>query len=116
MIDRATGELLSAENYVHISWAERVDLETGRPVETDNGYKDGGVYQFPSPMGGHNWQPMCFHQETGYLYIPARELAMIFRHDDAFQYNPNFWNVGMKVMKDVTVPAWVNGRGLPGPR
>ena len=33
VIDRASGELLSAKNYVPINWATHVDLETGRPVE-----------------------------------------------------------------------------------
>ena len=33
VLDRATGELLSAKNYVPITWATHVDLETGRPVE-----------------------------------------------------------------------------------
>jgi quinohemoprotein ethanol dehydrogenase len=108
VLDRTTGKLISAENYVHVSWAEKIDLQTGRPVETYNSYKDGPVYQFPSPMGGHNWQPMCFHPKTGYVYIPARELAMMYRGDDEFVYNPKFWNVGMDVMKDVTVPAWLS--------
>ena len=31
-LDRATGEVLVAEPYVHVNWAKRVDLETGRPV------------------------------------------------------------------------------------
>ncbi len=108
VLDRASGELLSAENYVHVSWAKSIDLKTGRPVETDNSYKTSPVYQFPSPMGGHNWQPMCFHPGTGYVYIPARELAMIYRQDDTFEFNPKFWNVGMDVMKDLTVPAWLD--------
>jgi PQQ-dependent dehydrogenase (methanol/ethanol family) len=107
VLDRRDGRLISAKNYVHVSWAKEIDLKTGRPVQTDNSYKDHGVYQFPSPMGGHNWQPMCFHPDTGYVYIPARELAMIYRQDKGFEYNPNFWNVGMEVMKDVTVPAWM---------
>ena len=108
VLDRASGELLSAENYVHVSWATGIDLKTGRPIETDNSYKTSPVYQFPSPMGGHNWQPMCFHPGTGYVYIPARELAMIYRQDETFEYNPKFWNVGMDVMKDLTVPAWLD--------
>lgn len=108
VIDRATGELLSAKNYVHVSWAKEIDLKTGKPVQTNNSYKDSPVYQFPSPMGGHNWQPMCFHPNTGYVYIPARELAMVYRQDKTFKYNPKFWNVGMDVMKDVTVPAWLD--------
>ena len=33
VLDRETGELISAENYVPTNWATHVDLETGRPVE-----------------------------------------------------------------------------------
>ena len=34
VLDRADGTLLSAEKFVeHTNWAERIDLETGRPVE-----------------------------------------------------------------------------------
>lgn len=34
VLDRATGELLSAEPYVPVNWASHVYPETGRPVET----------------------------------------------------------------------------------
>ena len=108
VLDRETGELLSAENYVPVSWAEGIDMQTGRPIETDNDYADGPVYQFPSPMGGHNWQPMCYSRDTGYVYIPARQLAMIYRAEEGFEYQPEFWNVGMDVMKDITVPPWMD--------
>lgn len=108
VIDRETGELLSADNYVPVSWAEGVDLQTGRPIETDNDYLDGAVYQFPSPMGGHNWQPMCYSPQTGYVYIPTRQLAMIYRQDADFEYDPENWNVGMDVAKDFTVPPWLD--------
>ncbi|TFG93748.1 MAG: PQQ-dependent dehydrogenase, methanol/ethanol family, partial [Myxococcales bacterium] len=33
VLDRETGELLSAQNYVPVTWAEGVDLTTGRPIE-----------------------------------------------------------------------------------
>ena len=33
VLDRATGELLSAENYIDINWATHVDMASGRPVE-----------------------------------------------------------------------------------
>ena len=33
VIDRATGELLSADKYVEVNWASHVDMKTGRPVE-----------------------------------------------------------------------------------
>ena len=34
VIDRLTGELLSAQPYATVTWATHVDLKTGRPVET----------------------------------------------------------------------------------
>ena len=34
ILDRATGELLSAEKYGTANWASHVDMATGRPVET----------------------------------------------------------------------------------
>ena len=33
VLDRATGKVISAEKFVRVTWAERVDLATGRPVE-----------------------------------------------------------------------------------
>ena len=33
VLDRQTGELLSAEAYATMTWASHVDMETGRPVE-----------------------------------------------------------------------------------
>ena len=34
VLDRVTGELLSAEKFAPVTWASHVDLKTGRPVET----------------------------------------------------------------------------------
>jgi glucose dehydrogenase len=33
VLDAATGELLSAENFMPTNWATHIDLKTGRPVE-----------------------------------------------------------------------------------
>jgi len=108
VLDRETGEFISADNYVPVTWATHVDPETGRPVQTNNDYDSKPVFQFPSPLGGHNWQPMCFHQETGYVYIPSREMGMLYSHDENFEYHPGTWNVGLPVMKDMQVPTWVD--------
>jgi len=79
VLDRATGELLSAEKYVQVTWADRVDLKTGRPVEAANAdYRKGRALLFPSPYGGHNWQPMAFSPASGLVYIPARELGWVW--------------------------------------
>ncbi len=78
IIDRKSGELLSAENFVPVSWASHVDMKTGRPVEAADArtyrYSSNGKgYIQPSPMGGHNWNPMSYDPKTGLVYIPAIE-------------------------------------------
>jgi len=55
VLDRQTGELLSADNYVPVSWASHVDMTTGRPVETDNAdHKSRSQNTAPAAFGGHN--------------------------------------------------------------
>ncbi len=89
VLDRATGELLVAENFVTVNWAERIDLESGRPVFSSAGYyRNEPRVVFPSSAGGHNWQPMSFNPETGIAYIPAREQAMLWRSEDSFDHRP----------------------------
>jgi len=79
VIDRETGELLSAEPYVEASWASHVDLETGRPVETGRAdWHAEPRFVVPSVVGGHNWHPMAFHPSTGWVYIPTQEIAYRF--------------------------------------
>ena len=74
VIDRATGELLSADKYVEVNWASHVDMKTGRPVEIPGAdYKDKGTYIRPGPLGGHNWQAMSFSPKTGLVYLPAQD-------------------------------------------
>jgi quinohemoprotein ethanol dehydrogenase len=82
VLDRATGELLSAEKYVRTTWAERVDLKAGRPVRAANAdYTKGRALLFPSPYGGHNWQPMAFSPKTGLVYIPAQDVGWVWDPD-----------------------------------
>jgi len=78
IIDRKTGQVLSAEKFVPVTWAERVDLKTGRPVEAPGArdYKflfNGKNYLHPASMGGHNWNPMSYDPRTGLVYIPEIE-------------------------------------------
>jgi quinohemoprotein ethanol dehydrogenase len=78
IIDRKTGEVLSAEKFVPVTWASHVDLKTGRPVEVADArnYKyssNGKGYISPSPMGGHNWNPMSYDPDNGLVYIPSIE-------------------------------------------
>jgi quinohemoprotein ethanol dehydrogenase len=96
VLDRATGELLSAEKYTRVNWASHVDRATGRPVETGAAHYDREPkIVFPGPLGGHNWQPMAFHPGTGLVYIPSREEPTVYRLDPDFEYDPRLWNLGV---------------------
>lgn len=77
VIDRVTGKLISAEPYVKVTWASKIDLATGRPVENpDARYNDGKTFtMWPGPVGAHTWLPMAFNPKTRLVYIPAIEMA-----------------------------------------
>jgi len=72
VLDRATGELLSAEKYGVVNWATHVDMATGRPVETPEARVfDGKNVSLPSNAGAHNWPPMAYNPTAGLVYIPT---------------------------------------------
>lgn len=82
VIDRQSGKLVSAEKIGKVTWAERIDLVTGRPVEAPNiRYESGSVTVFPGPWGAHNWQPMSFSPSTGLVYIPYMQVGTRFFKD-----------------------------------
>ncbi len=99
VLDRATGEFISAEKYTQVSWASHIDPKTGRPVETEGArYKDGKPHIVsPHPAGGHNWHPMSYSPQTKLVYIPAQENAMAYQAQQDFEYNPKGWNVGVNL-------------------
>jgi len=95
VIDRRTGELLSANNFIGLNWATHVDMETGRPVETEGArYIDGPMDIVPSYLGGHNWHPMSYSPNTGLVYIPVLEFPASYGQDKHFKYRPTTTNVG----------------------
>ena len=50
VLDRRTGKLISAGKIGKVTWAEHIDLATGRPVEAKNiRYETGAVMIWPSP-------------------------------------------------------------------
>jgi quinohemoprotein ethanol dehydrogenase len=73
VIDRTNGKLISAEPYVTVTWASKIDLATGRPVEAPGARYDQGkpATVAPSPLAAHNWLPMAFSPKSGLVYIPA---------------------------------------------
>ncbi|WP_251048200.1 methanol/ethanol family PQQ-dependent dehydrogenase [Halomonas sp. ISL-56] len=79
--DRTNGELINAFPFVdNITWATHIDLETGRPVEAEGQrpprLEEGQTRSEPvevSPpfLGGKNWNPMAYSEDTGLFYVPG---------------------------------------------
>lgn len=79
VLDRATGQLLSANAYTKVTWADHVDLSTGRPVLTDKAdYSKEPKEIWPSQAGGHNWMPMSYSKVAKLVFIPAMDAGMNF--------------------------------------
>ncbi|MFT3916430.1 MAG: PQQ-binding-like beta-propeller repeat protein [Anaeromyxobacteraceae bacterium] len=79
VLDRTTGEVLSATPYVHVTGSSGVDLSTGRLVErADRHPITGKVVRdiCPAAPGGKDWQPSAWSPRTQLLYIPHQNLCM----------------------------------------
>lgn len=95
VIDRLTGELLSAEAFAQVSWATGIDLETGRPIEAPGArYDANGSWLMPGPLGAHNWYPMSYSPRTGLVYIPGQNTLQHYRRNTEFQPEPGRFNTG----------------------
>ncbi len=81
-LDRTNGKLIAANPYVNVNWAERIDLKTARPVETDvaKRLRAGEKVQVrPRWTGGKNWMPMAFNPNTGRLYFAMLEETSVYQ-------------------------------------
>jgi alcohol dehydrogenase (cytochrome c) len=79
VLDRETGELLSAEKFQPVNWADGFDLKTGLPRENSEKRTHlGKVVKniCPSATGGKEVIPSAFSPRTGLLYIPAHNTCM----------------------------------------
>ncbi|MCB1645473.1 MAG: PQQ-dependent dehydrogenase, methanol/ethanol family [Pseudomonadales bacterium] len=122
VVDRETGEFISAKPYIPISWATHVDPESGRPVETENARYQAAnplsslsledqiaalksmtpdqleqAFHKPSPYGGHNWHPMSYSPDTGLVYIPALDIPFAFGNEPQFTYEDGRWNLAIDI-------------------
>ena len=104
VLDRATGELLSAEKFGKVTWAERIDMATGRPVEAPNArYETEPALIWPSPFGAHNWHSMSYSPLTGLVYLPYQEIPATYANEGGNFVVRNAFNTG----------AGLENRGLP---
>lgn len=79
VLDRETGELLSATPFQPLNWSHGYDLKTGLPDVDPAKVTHTGIYArgvCPSSTGGKEFVPSAFSPVTGYLYIPAHNTCM----------------------------------------
>jgi len=100
VLDRATGELISAKPYTAVSWASSIDLKNGRPVENRAArYEEGKGYPVaPGPLGGHSWHSMSFSPLTRLVYIPVQEAGLVYKSDEHFAQRPLGFNTGIDLV------------------
>ncbi len=90
VIDRERGRLISAEKLGKVTWASRIDMSSGRPVETPGArYRDKNVLLWPSFQAVHHWTPQSFSPITGLVYVPTLEMPFPFG-DEGVEEHP--WN------------------------
>lgn len=87
VLNRTNGDFIRGFPFVDkITWATGLD-EKGRPIyNTEDGRpgdpskaeseKGESVVAQPAFLGGKNWQPMAYSQDTGLFYVPSNEWAM----------------------------------------
>jgi alcohol dehydrogenase (cytochrome c) len=87
LLDREDGAFVDAMPFVEqINWADGIGEDgrplfneanrPGNPAEAAGGDRGEVVFAVPGFLGGKNWQPMAYSQNTGLFYVPANEWGM----------------------------------------
>lgn len=79
VLDRATGQVLSADPYSFVNSSHGVDLRTGRlNIAPDKETKQGKTVRniCPTASGSKDWEPSAFSPRTGLIYLPHANLCM----------------------------------------
>jgi alcohol dehydrogenase (cytochrome c) len=103
VLDRANGRLLAANAFVKQNWAERIDMNTGRPVFSDVAKRliaGEKVELWPRTTGGKNWPPMAFNPRTGLLYFTRLdEGMMLWYNPKLLDYKPGQRYTGAETVR-----------------
>lgn len=77
-MDRATGEVLVAEKFGNVTWADHIDPNSGAPVVNPGMRTHQGVITAnicPSALGVKDFEPAAYSPGTGLFYVPAINLC-----------------------------------------
>jgi lanthanide-dependent methanol dehydrogenase len=81
VLDRTTGQVLSATPYVHNTSSKGVDLKSGRLIPVKEKEPRTGLVVreiCPAAPGAKDWNPSAYSPRTGLLYLPHNNLCMDF--------------------------------------
>jgi len=79
VLDRTTGQVLSARPFVYINSSKGVDLKSGKLIPNPKKRSQTGktVYDIcPTAAGAKDWEPSAYSPQTGMVYIPHANLCM----------------------------------------
>jgi lanthanide-dependent methanol dehydrogenase len=107
VLDRATGEVLSADPFVHVTTSYGVDMESGAlRYNPDKDPRAGRTITdiCPASPGAKDWQPSAWSPRTRLLYIPHNNLCQ-----DASTYETSYIAGTPYVGADVKMKAGPGG-------
>jgi quinohemoprotein ethanol dehydrogenase len=94
VLDRATGEFISAKNHVMQNWNAGFEAN-GRPITSEAvRYGFDPALVMPGPGGGHNWFPMAYSPRTGLAYFPAYQSGFVYALQPNWTPQPRRSNSG----------------------
>ena len=97
VLDRATGQVISAKPYTPVTWATGID-PAGRPIENIAARYDTtgkAAPLAPGPLGGHSWHSFSYSPATGLVYLPVQETSFLYKAEDNFQAHNLAFNVAI---------------------
>jgi lanthanide-dependent methanol dehydrogenase len=98
LMDRGTGEIVSAEKFGFVNTSEGVNLKTGElklNTSKETGFKTTRD-MCPAPPGAKDWTPSAYSPKTGLLYLPHNNLCYEMQGTQA-NFIAGTPYVGMKV-------------------
>jgi quinohemoprotein ethanol dehydrogenase len=94
VLDRETGQLISARPYTQIDWATGIDAN-GRPIESPAARAlEDATLVTPAAEGAHNWNPMSFNPATGLVYLPVLDSTSLHAVAHDWLINPRDQTTG----------------------
>jgi len=106
VIDRLTGEFISAGPFSRVTWAKGIDPKTGRPIVNKEAYYGlDPISISPGGGGAHNWSPMAFNPIAGLVYIPtSTSNSFTYQAEPAFNPRLGLMTGTVRPMPAATVP------------